>query len=90
VHSVWAVCQQCNSLRATTYTPDDGPCETEACRVIMEERHEMGVVKPRSAWRTALKTVFVYVYQEMNFEMRTCALPEYLVISFHRRLNKVL
>jgi hypothetical protein len=38
------MCQQCNSLRATTYAPDDGPCETETC-IVTEEGHEMGVVK---------------------------------------------
>jgi hypothetical protein len=55
------VCQQCNSLRSTTYTTDDDPCETETCRVVVEEGHEIGVVKPGTAWKSALKTVFLYV-----------------------------
>jgi hypothetical protein len=56
------VCQQKNSLRATTYTHDDGPCETETCRVVVEG-HEIEVVEPGTARRAALKTLFVYIYQ---------------------------
>jgi hypothetical protein len=58
------VCQQCNSLHATTYTPDDGLCETEACRVVVEEGSEIGVVKPGTAQKVAPKTVFVCTYIE--------------------------
>jgi hypothetical protein len=53
--SAWSVYQQCNSLHATTYTPDDGPCETDTCRVVVEERHELlGVVKLGTTRRAAL------------------------------------
>jgi hypothetical protein len=55
------VCQHCNSLCATAYTLDDGPCETETCHVVVEEGLEIGVVKPGIAQKAALKTVFVYV-----------------------------
>jgi hypothetical protein len=54
--SVWSVCQQCNSLFATAYTPDDGPCQTETCRVVVDEGHEIGVVKPGTARKAALRT----------------------------------
>jgi hypothetical protein len=50
----------------TTYTPDDGPCETETCRVVMEEGHEIGVVKPGTAQKAALKTVCVHMYQKIK------------------------
>jgi hypothetical protein len=57
------VCQQCNSLRAITYTPDDGLCENETCLVAVEEGHEIGVVKLGTAQKTALETAFVYIYE---------------------------
>jgi hypothetical protein len=44
--SLYVVCNQCNSSRATT--PDDGRREIEACRVVVEGDLEMGVVKPRT------------------------------------------
>jgi hypothetical protein len=55
------VCQQCNSLRATEYVSDDGPCEIDAFHVIVEETHETGVVEPGTAQKAALKAVFVYI-----------------------------
>jgi hypothetical protein len=58
------VCQLCNSLHVTVYTPDDGPCETETCHIVAEGR-EIGVVKPGAAQKAALKTVFVYIYQKI-------------------------
>jgi hypothetical protein len=51
-----------NSVRATVHTPDDGPCETETCRVVVEEGHEIGVVKPGTAQKAARKIVFVYIH----------------------------
>jgi hypothetical protein len=30
---------------------------------IVVERHEVGVIKPGTAWKAALKAVFVYIYQ---------------------------
>jgi hypothetical protein len=42
-------------IHATTYTPDDGPCETKTCHVVVEEGHEIGVVEPGTAQRDALK-----------------------------------
>lgn len=44
-HSIGSVCQQCNNLHATTYTPDSGPFETKTHHVVEEEGHEIGVVK---------------------------------------------
>jgi hypothetical protein len=49
--------QQCKSLRATSCTPDDVPCETETCRVAVVEGHEIGAVKPGTAQKAALKAV---------------------------------
>jgi hypothetical protein len=60
------VCQQCKSLRATAYAPDDGACETETCRVEVEQGHEIGVVKSGTAPEAALKTVFVYIHQVIS------------------------
>jgi hypothetical protein len=59
VHSTWSVCQQCNSLRATAHNPDDG-------HVVVEEGHEMGVAKPGTAQKAALKTVFVYIQDDFS------------------------
>jgi hypothetical protein len=54
---------QCaNSLRATAYTPGNTPCETKTWRVVVEEGHEIGVVKPGTAQEAALKTVFMYLF----------------------------
>jgi hypothetical protein len=47
------MCQQCDRLRTTAYTLGDGPCETETCPVVVEEGHEIGVVKPGTAQKTA-------------------------------------
>jgi hypothetical protein len=60
------VCQQCKSLHATTYTPDDGPCETETS-VVVEGGHEIlvGVVKPGTTQKAALKTVLVYISSDV-------------------------
>jgi hypothetical protein len=98
VLNVRSVCQQCNSLRATTYTPDDGPGATETCRVILEG-HEIGVFKPGSARKVLLKPVVVYVYQETNFNQKFVneGLPfsrtdarKHSPISLHQQLNKLL
>jgi hypothetical protein len=61
LHSAWSVCQQRNSLRVTTYTPEDGPCETETCRVV--NGLEVGAAEPGTIQRSALKTVFVFKYK---------------------------
>jgi hypothetical protein len=53
------VCQQCNSLRAIAYTPEDGPCETETCSAVVQEAHEVGVVESGTAQIAALKAVFI-------------------------------
>jgi hypothetical protein len=55
------VCQKHNSARI--YTPDDGPCETETCCVVVavEVGHGIGVVKPETTKKAALETVFVYI-----------------------------
>jgi hypothetical protein len=33
--------QQCDSVRVSAYLPEDGPCETETCLVVVDERHEI-------------------------------------------------
>jgi hypothetical protein len=48
------VSQQCNNLSTTAYTSDDGPCEIETRRVIVEEGHEIGVVKLGTAQKAEL------------------------------------
>jgi hypothetical protein len=48
-----------NIFMATKYIPDDGPCETETCHVVVGG-HEIGAVEPGTARRAALK---IYVYQ---------------------------
>jgi hypothetical protein len=53
-------------VNVTTYVPEAGLCETGRCRVVVEEWQEMVVVKPGTAWRAALKTGFVYIYQEIK------------------------
>jgi hypothetical protein len=57
------VCHQCNSLRATTYIRNNGPCETETCRIVAEEERDTGV----TLWKSALRTVCVHVYQVMTW-----------------------
>jgi hypothetical protein len=45
----------------TTYTPDDGLCETDSYSVVVEG-YEIGVFKPGTAQKAVQKTVFVYLY----------------------------
>jgi hypothetical protein len=52
---------QCNSLHATRYTSDYGPCDTITCFVVLEG-HEVRVVNAGTTQNAALKTVFVYMY----------------------------
>jgi hypothetical protein len=59
--SVWSLCQQCYSLRATTRTPGNSPCETETCHVEVEEDNEIEMIKPGTAQKAALKTALAYV-----------------------------
>jgi hypothetical protein len=61
------VCQQRNTLRATTQTPDNGPSETKTSLVV-EEGHEIGVVKPGTAQKAALKTVCVHTKYEVKYD----------------------
>jgi hypothetical protein len=35
-------------MRLRAYSPGDGSCETETCRVVVEEGHETGVVEPET------------------------------------------
>jgi hypothetical protein len=44
------------------HAPGDSHCETDTCHVEVEEGHKIGVVKPGTAQKAALKTVFVYIY----------------------------
>jgi hypothetical protein len=60
VRSAGLVCLQRNSLRSTTYTPDDVLCEAETCRVV--EGHETGVIEPGTTAKAALNTVFVNIH----------------------------
>jgi hypothetical protein len=60
-HNIGSLCQQCNNLHATTYTPDSGPFETKTCQIVVEE-HEIGVIKPGTKQKAVLKTVFGYKY----------------------------
>jgi hypothetical protein len=41
--------------------PDDVPCETETCRVV--DGHGVGVSEAGTTLRSALKTVYVYIYK---------------------------
>lgn len=58
------MCQLCNSSHATIFTPNDGACDAETCRVV-EEGHEIEMVKPGTAQKVSLKIVFVYIYQNI-------------------------
>jgi hypothetical protein len=40
------MCQQCDILRASVYIPEDDLCETETSRVVVDERHGIGMTKP--------------------------------------------
>jgi hypothetical protein len=57
-------------LHAKTCTPD----ESETCLVVVEEGHVIGVVKPGTAWKAALRTVFVYIYQVHIYILLLCVL----------------
>jgi hypothetical protein len=59
--STWSLADR-TTVHVQQHTPDDGPCETETCRVVVEG-HEIWVDKPDTQWRDALMTVFVYIYQ---------------------------
>jgi hypothetical protein len=54
------VCQKYNSLGTTAYKPEDGSCKTETRSVVVRDGHEIRVIKPGTAKKTALKTVFVF------------------------------
>jgi hypothetical protein len=56
------MCQQCNNLRTTAYTLDDGHCDTEICRVVFEAGYEIGMVEPGTVQEAALTARFVYIY----------------------------
>jgi hypothetical protein len=43
------VYQQRNILRATIYSSDDDPWESETCRGVVEEGHEIEVIKAGTA-----------------------------------------
>jgi hypothetical protein len=60
------------ALRMRVWTgPDDGPCETETCLVVVEG-HGIGVVKPGTAQEVARKTVFVRIYQVIKYTVAGC------------------
>jgi hypothetical protein len=56
------VCRQDKSLRAKAYTHYDRPSETEMCRIVVEEGHEIEVAKSGTVRKAARRTVFVYVH----------------------------
>jgi hypothetical protein len=72
-----SVCQQINSLHATAHIPDDGPSETETCGAVVEEGHEMGMIKSGIAQKAAPNTGFVcmYVYIYINNVKISCNRP---------------
>jgi hypothetical protein len=53
------------------YTPDDGPCETETCRVV-KEGHGVDAVEPGISHKSALKTVFVYTLVVLHSSILLC------------------
>jgi hypothetical protein len=50
-------------LSATADRPDDGLCETEACRVPVEEGFEIWPVESGTAQKAVPNIVFVYIKQ---------------------------
>jgi hypothetical protein len=75
-------------VHAVKYTPDEEPCGSEACRVAMQG-HEMGVAKLVTAWKAALKTVFVYTHAssiEIMYRMlKDHNMRQYMEVWFWRR-----
>jgi hypothetical protein len=49
----------------TVYVQQCTTC-TETCHIVVEEGSEIGVFKPGTAPKSALKTVFVFIYQVIS------------------------
>jgi hypothetical protein len=75
--------QKCNSLHVTAYTPDDGPCETETCHVVVEEGHETEGVKPGTALKTVLVYIYIYIYIKFRIIYTCPAFPKHVYALTH-------
>jgi hypothetical protein len=45
---------------------EDGPCGVETCRVVVKDKHEIGIAEPGTVWKAALETMFACIYQHQH------------------------